>query len=80
MEKECCANCIHLHLCDIVSKRKLSRGYKCGAWAEASDTEIAASESIMRDFGAWALSYDSVPLQQRRSVAKRKIRRRHRNG
>lgn len=81
---ESCRNCVHLTYCEIIDENKLLDRFRCEAYEQAPVTEIAANVSVIKLFGAWALGYDNQLLQDRKNkefeTARRKQRRRHRNG
>lgn len=74
-----CKTCEHLKTCPVVDENKLLSGYYCDSWVSAAESKLNARDQIERDFGPWALRFETSKVQTKKSVMS-KMRRRHKNG
>lgn len=74
-----CRSCQHLKTCPVVDENKLVSGYYCDSWVSAAESQLNARDQIEKDFGLWALKFETSKVQTVKSATS-KMRRRHKNG
>lgn len=75
--KPSCASCHYLRKCKTVTTHKIENGHRCDDWVEEDSIELKARETIIKDFGLWALQFDVPKFEKKRGP---KARRRKRDG